>query len=114
MKRSREPSNILNFIQERLFRFNFIQIHSFTKTLRNVSEHSAKWIVHIKGYLRSFAFKKIHVNERLRESLLPCTFEKVRRRSKKEDVHEQYSAQIIIFETFQFKMKFLFCDIEKK
>ncbi len=111
MKRSCERSIAFNFIQERSFRFNFIQTHSFTKTFRYVSEHSAKWIVHMKVCLRSFTFKNIHVNERSwielnknrhswlklnvngrsRERLCPCTFDNVRRRSKKEDVRERYS-----------------------
>ena len=80
MKRSCERSIAFNFIQERSFRFNFIQTHSFTKTFRYVSEHSAKWIVHMKVCLRSFTFKDVHLHECLRERLFPCTFDNVQKR----------------------------------
>jgi len=111
-----------------MWTFHCIQ-RSFTKTFRYVSEHSVKWIVHMKVCFRSFTFKNIHVNERSwielnvngrsRERLCPVTFGNVRRRLKKEDLRERYSTLLLRFYFLYtkniytvFYSKFLFgCDL---
>jgi len=47
----------------------------------------------MKGCLRSFTFKNIHVNEHSRERLWPRMFGNVRQRSKKVDVNELYNTK---------------------